>query len=227
MKVQEALGLAHPPIAVGFLDRPPGGVGRRTGPAAPAGCAFWREALAGKAFYTEMADHANCAVGAYTHGAALPELQSTVEFMIGSGYLRPEEVGGIPALSAAPRYVAYAPADAAPFPPDVVLVAAAPAAAMLLYEASLRAGAAEPLTPALGRPGCAVLPLAVKTGLAALSFGCRGNRTFTGLPDGELYLAIPGARWPAVVRCLAEIVNADNTMREYYQDRQEQFPVLA
>ena len=231
MRIQDALALARPPIAVAFFDAPPPGVGRWDGGAVPSGCTFWREAMKGKTFYTEAADHYNCAVGAYTHGIALPseraaELPDTVGFMVANGYIEMAEVPGIPVLDKGPACVAYAPADDAPFRPDVVLVAARPASAMLLYEAAVRAGAANGLANILGRPGCAVLPLASKSGAAVLSFGCQGNRTFTGLPDDELYFAVPGARWEAVAECVGTMVAANRAMEQYYQGRLEQFPVL-
>ena len=226
----EGLALNKPPIAIAFLDDPPDGLERWSGAQVPAGCAFWREAMRGKSFYTQAADHYNCAVGSYTHSIALPagrasELAETVNFMVSSGYIDMSEVPGIPALERAPRYVAYAPAVNASFRPDVVLIAARPADAMLLYEASLRAGAGDALASVMGRPGCAVLPLARKTGRAALSFGCKGNRTFTGLPDDELYLAIPGEYWKAVSARLNEIVLANAAMEQHYRDRQARFPL--
>jgi uncharacterized protein (DUF169 family) len=226
MTVQEALRLSKPPIAIGFLDAPPAGISKWDGPAVPAGCAFWRQAMEGKAFYTVAADHANCAVGSYTHGTVLPDLQGTVEFMIANRYIEMAEVPGIPALDQAPTCVAYAPLESAPFRPDVVLVAAKPGAAMLLYEAAVRAGASDGLAGILGRPGCAVLPLARKSGKAALSFGCKGNRTFTGLPEDELYFAVPGSQWEKVVSRLAEIEQANAGMEQYYRGRQQQFPIV-
>lgn len=231
MHVQEALGLSKPPVAIGFFEVPPKNIAKWDGGPAPSGCTFWREAMKGKVFYTEPADHYNCAVGAYTHGMPLPsgraaELQDTVGFMVSNGYIDMAEVPGIPTLPKTPAYVAYAPADAAPFRPDAVLVAARPATAMLLYEAALRAGAAGALASILGRPGCAVVPLTASTGQAALSFGCKGNRTFTGLPDDEMYFAVPGGRWDAVTARLGEILAANRAMEGYYQDRLAQFPIL-
>ena len=76
----------------------------------------------------------------------------------------------------------------------------------------------------LGRPGCAVLPYTTSTGQAALSFGCKGNRTFTGLGDDELYVCIPGDRWPTVVERLAEAVQANETMGAYYAGQKARFP---
>lgn len=224
MDVQSTLGLSKPPIAIAFLDAPPADLPRWNGGAKPAGCVFWREAMQGKAFYTVPEDHYNCAVGAYTHSIALPaeredELSDTVRFMVNREYLRMEEVPGIPVLSKPPACVAYAPAATASFRPDVVLVAAKPAAAMLLYEAVLRAGAASALAGVLGRPGCAVLPLARATGSAALSLGCKGNRTYTGLPDEELYFSIPGEKWPAVLAAVREIHAANAAMQSFYESR--------
>ncbi len=187
----------------------------------PAGCSFWQQAMSGASFYTEPADHYNCAVGSSTHAIDLPperagELGETLRFMDESRYVAMEEVPGIPRLERPPRYVAYAPVDDASFPPDVVLIAATPAQAMRLYEAALKAGAGDALTNALGRPGCAVLPLTVETGSAALSFGCIGNRTFTGLPDHELYVSIPGRHWPAVAEKLGEVQQANTRMEAHY-----------
>jgi uncharacterized protein (DUF169 family) len=225
VEIQRQTGLSKPPIAIGFLTEIPAGLRAWHNGAVPAGCSFWRAAMDGASFYTVPADHYNCAVGAYTHAIQLPEdkgnvLMDTIGFMVGSGYLQMAEVPSIPVLPKTPSYTAYAPASAATFPADVVLIAAKPASAMLIYEAALRAGAGDALTQTLGRPGCAVLPLTVKTGQAALSFGCKGNRTFTGLPDEELYISIPGAKWEAVLSVLTDIVSANSTMGAHYKQHQ-------
>jgi uncharacterized protein (DUF169 family) len=222
------LGLKRPPVAVAFLDTPPAGVAPWSGGAAPAGCFFWKKAQEGETFYTTPADHYNCAVGAHTHHIALPveragELEQTVGFMVENGYIRMEEVPGIPTLPTAPAVVAYAQADTAPFEPSVVVVAAQPAQAMLIYEAALKAGAGGALMNTLGRPGCAALPLSLQGGGVILSLGCKGNRTFTGLPDGEMYVVIPGDKWSAVVEQVAQACAVNETMGDYYQSHQAQF----
>lgn len=219
------LALRHSPIAVGFLDVPPEGLVKWTG-AAPAGCAFWRAAMDGRAFYTVPDDHYNCAVGSYTHALALPPdrgavLEDTIGFMVGNGYIQIAEVPSIPVLPKPPAVIAYAPVDQAPFDPAVVLIAAKPYAAMIIYEAALRAGSGDALTHALGRPGCAVLPLSLNAGSAALSFGCKGNRTFTGLPDEELYMAVPGSKWRDVENALESILSANAAMEAYYRQKLE------
>jgi uncharacterized protein (DUF169 family) len=218
--IQAQLGLLKPPIAVGFFAEPPNGIARWQGGSVPAGCAFWRKAQQGEAFYTQPDDHAGCAIGAYTHSlpmAQASDLEQTIETMIGADYLRPEEVAGIPTLPESPSFVAYAPAADNLFPPSVVLVTAQPAQAMLLYEAALAAGAASAVMPALGRPSCAALPLALNTNAPALSFGCRGNRLFAELPDTEMYVAIPGQHWPTVASHVAGVLAANETMDTHYQ----------
>ncbi|HTM50028.1 MAG TPA: DUF169 domain-containing protein [Bryobacteraceae bacterium] len=226
--IQIILGLSAPPIAIGFSSEPPAGLDRWQGGAVPAGCVFWREAMKGRSFYTLPADHYNCAVGAHTHSIPLPpergsQLEDTVKFMVLKEYLLMEEAPGIPVLEKSPACISYAPVDSAPFPHDLVLLAAKPSAAMMIYETALRAGAAPALANTLGRPACAVLPLTTNTGLASLSLGCMGNRTFTGLPDEELYVSIPGGSWRQVLARLMEIGRANDEMRRFYADHKAQF----
>jgi uncharacterized protein (DUF169 family) len=221
-ETQQSLGLSKPPIAIGFLDTAPQGISPWTEGPVPAGCSFWRAAMEGKSFYTVPSDHYNCAVGSYVHAISIPSdrgpaLQDTIGFMVGNGYLRMEEVPGIPVLPKTPAYIAYAPVGDAAFKADVVVIAARPASAMLIYEAALRAGAGDALTSTLGRPGCAVLPLSMASGKASLSFGCKGNRTYTGLPDEELYIALPGAKWPEVSDALDPVAQANAAMEARYR----------
>src|ERR1022692_4272273 len=155
--LQETMGLSSAPIAIGFSADPPAGLEKWERGPVPAGCAFGREALNGRSFYTVPADHYNCAVGAYTHGIGLPpergsELEGAVKLMVANDYLLMEEVAGIPTLEKAPAYISYSPAESATFRPDLILIAAKPAVAMLIYEAALRAGAGSVLMNALGRP---------------------------------------------------------------------------
>ena len=222
---------AHPPIGISFLQHPPEGLAKWTAGEVPAGCSFWRYAFEGRSFYTEASDHYNCAVGAHTHGISQPPnragiLEDTVGFMVGKGYLEMAEVPAIPVLQHTPKYIAYGPAPFAPSFPDLVLLALKPYAAMLVYEAAVRAGAAQPASSILGRPGCGVLPLTVGTNSMSLSFGCKGNRTFTGLPEEELYVCVPGSKWEAVQAQLSSIERANVAMEEYYQEHQARFPII-
>src|SRR5712692_1025133 len=124
-RLSEPLGLGRRPVAITFRDTPPPGVARFAG-SEPSGCSFWRLAAAGRAFYTVPSDHYNCAIGSHTHAIPLPaeraqELEQTLSFMTGIGYIKMEEVPGIPRLSRAPGAVVYAPLGETPVDPDVVL----------------------------------------------------------------------------------------------------------
>ena len=111
--LRESLQFDRRPVAVTFVDTPPRGVAQFSG-AAPSGCTFWKLAAAGQAFYTVPADHYNCAIGSYTHNIPLPperahELSDTLGLMGTIGYVRMEEVPGIPQLPTTPAAIVYAP----------------------------------------------------------------------------------------------------------------------
>ena len=224
MRPVELLGLGKPPIAIGFFESPPPGVPRWEGGPVAAGCMFWEKAMSGQTFYTVPSDHYNCAVGSHTHRIALPaerahELNDTIVFMAQNNYVATAEVPGIPTLAESPGAVAYGPMEGARFDPDVVLIAAKPAQAMLIYEAAIKAGAGSAVTNALGRPACAILPLTIANSQTSISLGCKGNRTFTGLPDEEMYVAVPGDKWEAVLEKLTEAHEANAAMGKYYSQK--------
>jgi uncharacterized protein (DUF169 family) len=216
-----ALDLSRRPLAVAFRDTPPPGVRKFEGNV-PSGCSFWRIAMAGSVFYTVPGDHYNCPVGSHTHAIALPperasEVQQTVGFMVGLGYLRMEEIPGIPRLARTPGVVVYAPLAETPVDPDVVLFAGPPGRVMLLQEAAMRAGVSV-TAPLLGRPTCAALPGALSGGVVA-STGCVGNRVYTDVGDDALYVAVPGGDIARVAESLDVIVTANAALRDYHLDR--------
>jgi uncharacterized protein (DUF169 family) len=217
------LGITRRPVAIAFRPTAPAGVRKFMG-TEPSGCSFWRLAGAGQTFYTVPTDHANCAIGAHTHAIPLPaertaELEQTLTFMTGLGYVKMEEVPGIPRLPETPGAVVYAPLGQTPVDPDVVLVAGKPGKLMLLQEAALRAGVAAP-APLLARPTCMALPAALSAGVLA-STGCVGNRVYTDLGDDELYIAIPGRALAALVNELATISAANATLASYHRQRRQ------
>ncbi|MBZ5659904.1 MAG: DUF169 domain-containing protein [Acidobacteriia bacterium] len=216
------LSMGRRPVAISFLDAIPAGVPKFSG-TEPAGCSFWRLAAAGSTFYTVPADHFNCAVGAYTHNIQLPpdrvqETEATLGLMFNLGYVRPEEVPGIPRLAKEPAAVVFAPLADAPVAPSVVLFTCKSSASMLLNEASIRAGAASSL-PLLGRPSCMALPAALAQGTAT-SLGCIGNRVYTGLGENEMYVVVPGAKLEAVADQLSVITAANTALEEYARGKQ-------
>src|SRR5260370_42219292 len=138
----------------------------------------------GRAFYTVPADHFNCAVGAYTHNVQLPpervqETESMLGMMFNLGYVRPEEVPGIPRLPREPAAIVFVPLGDAPAASSVVLFACRTSSAMLLNEAAIRAGASASL-PLLGRPTCMALPAAMLH-CTVTCLACIGNRVYTVL----------------------------------------------
>jgi uncharacterized protein (DUF169 family) len=220
----ENLRLTRRPVAVAFLEAVPAGIPRIDG-SQPSGCSFWRLAAEGKVFHTQPADHFNCAVGAYTHNIPLSperekETEQTLQMMFGVGYIRPEDVPGIPRLKKTPVATVYAPLGAAPLAPSVVLFSCKPGAAMLLNEAALRAGSGGTLPP-LGRPTCMALPASLEKGTVS-SLGCIGNRVYTGLGEDELYVVVPGADLEKVASALSTIVSANRALEEYAKGRRAQ-----
>jgi uncharacterized protein (DUF169 family) len=189
----------------------------------PSGCSYWRLAAEGKSFYTEAADHYNCPIGAHTHGVDLPpakaaELEALVTTMAGLEYLETAEVPQIPRRDSPFGVAMYGPFPQALFAPDVVLVRGRAKQVMLVTEAARMAGIGSEIAARL-RPTCAMLPETIQTGQASISFGCIGNRVYTGLDDDELYVAIPGQKVSEVVGKLATIVAANRELERFHQGR--------
>jgi uncharacterized protein (DUF169 family) len=220
-RLQELLGSSHPPVAVTFIDHAPAGV-PHVAAAGPASCSYWKLAAEGRTFFTEAADHANCPIGAYTHGVPLtPEvmkdLQGTVETMVGLSYLRAEEVPAIPRREGAFGVAVYQPLQETTTEPSAVIVRGNARQIMMLAEAALAAGAAS--SGLMGRPTCAMLPAAMRSGQGVASLGCIGNRVYTELGDGELYFALPGNKVQAVMEKLAGIVRANSELEKYHKGK--------
>ena len=218
------LGLGRRPVAVAATPTVPSGVKKFEG-RVPSGCTFWELAAEGRAFYTVPSDHYNCPIGCYTHNIPLPpdreaELTGTLGLMAEIGYVRMEEVPGIPRLPTTPAAVIYAPLGDTPVEPDVVVFAGAAGRVMLLQEAAIRAGVAAQLNT-LGRPTCMAVPAAMMLGMVA-STGCVGNRVYTGLGEGELYAVLPGASLARVAEEAVTIADANAKLLEYHGQRRQQ-----
>ena len=216
------LGLRTQPVAVKFQDTPPAGTPRIDRPAL-SGCTYWKYAAGGRTFYTEASHHFGCPIGSYTHGIDLPpdeakELEGLVGTMVQLQYIRMEEVPGIPRRQEPFRVAVYAPLADAKFKPDVVLVAGDAKQMMLLGEAVHAAGIATDAS-LVGRPTCAAIPTVMQSGRAASNLGCIGNRVYTEMPDDELYFAIAGPQFAAVVDKLTSIVSANRELEKYHRGR--------
>ncbi len=221
-RFQEILDLKQRPVAVAFCAEVPNGTEQFSG-SEPAGCSFWRLAGEGRTFATVPADHYNCPIGSYTHKISLPEerakeLPDVLDTMVNLGYLKMEEVPGIPVLPETPKNIVFAPLGDTPTNPDVVLFVAEASKLMLLEEAAIRAGAASKL-PLLARPTCMAIPAALAHGMVT-SAGCIGNRIYTRIGDDEMYAAIPGRALEQIAEQLETVVSANQALTQYHLERQ-------
>ncbi|MBA0915454.1 MAG: DUF169 domain-containing protein [Nitrospira sp.] len=221
-QLQQLLRLKTAAVAIAFRDAVPDGLSRVATPA-PAGCGYWKLAAEGKMFYTEASDHYTCPVGAHTHGVDLPqhvatELNGLVQTMVGMQYLTMADIPTIPRRQGPFHFALYAPLTTATFTPDVVLVRGTVRQLMLLAEAAQSAGIAGG-SATMGRPTCAVLPATLQSEQTASSFGCIGNRVYTGLGDDEGYYAIPGAKVADVVAKLSVIIEANRQLEIFHRSR--------
>jgi uncharacterized protein (DUF169 family) len=222
-RLSETLGLQRRPVAIKFQDAPPASVAKFTG-TEPSGCSFWRLAAEGRTFYTVPSDHYNCPIGSYTHNIPLPperaqELEQTLALMASIGYIKMEEVPGIPRLPKTPGVAIYAPLGDTPVEPDVVLFAGPAGPVMLLQEAALRADCAAPL-PILGRPTCMAIPASMAQGVV-VSTGCIGNRVYTGVKEDELYVMIPGKDLPRVAKEVETVAAANAQLADHHRSKRQ------
>ncbi len=218
----DLLSLSSPPIAIAFTDTPPPGVARvaRSG---PASCDYWRKAADGETFYTVADDHKACPIGAHTHHVVTSadeqqQLMGLIKDMVGLSYIKMEEVPLIPRRATPLAVAVYAPLSSAPVSPDVVLVRGNARQLMLITEAAQLAGVAG-VGPAMGRPTCAVLPAAINSQTVAASFGCVGNRVYTGASENEAYVAIPGSHLATIVESLRTIIHANRALEQFHRGR--------
>ena len=220
--LQDLLGLKTTPVAITFQADAPANV-PRVPSADPSGCSYWKRAADGRKFYTDAADHYNCPIGAYTHGVDLPpaqmqELQGVVGTMVSLGYIRNEEVPGIPRRTEKFGVVVYEPLTDATESPDVVLFRGNAKQIMLVEEAAIAVGA-NGAAPLMGRPTCAAVPLAMSSQAGVSSLGCVGNRVYTDMADDEFYYALPGKHVAAVAGKLTAILHANAELTKYHQAR--------
>ena len=218
----QLLNLASAPVAIAFVDEPPPGV-PHVSTVEPAGCGYWRRAAAGEVFFTTADDHKSCPVGAHTHNVALSpgerqELMGLVQTMVGLSYIKMDDVPQIPTRKTPLRVAVYAPLDDTPVPADVVLIRGNAKQLMLLAEAAQAAGVAGS-NATMGRPTCAVVPEAINSTRTAASFGCIGNRVYTGADDTDAYFAVPGPQLSMIEEQLSVIVRANEELEKFHRAR--------
>lgn len=226
-RIVDSLELELPPVALTFVDRVPDGVPSPPREV-PSACSFWRDAEQGT-FFASAAAHHNCAVGAMVMGFSLPtevtqRLGELVTGMCEHGYLDENEASSIPAVDHQSAGIVYGTLAETSNVPSVVLFWVTPRQAMLCNEA---VGAAHWTTPApglTGRPGCAALPVAMADSSPTLSLGCAGLRTFTGIAEDRMLLAVPGGELESFADAIEKLTAANAHMLDFYQGQREKFP---
>ena len=224
MSLTELLRLTSAPVAIAFVDTAPPGVAH-VAATEPAGCGYWRRAAAGEVFFTVADDHKRCPIGAHTHNVPfLSEAEQERAHGAGAddgGVVVPEDGrrgGDSPPARLRCRSRSIRRLAVAPLPPDVVLVRGNARQLMLLSEAAQAAGVSG-TGATMGRPTCAVLPAAINSDRTASSFGCVGNRVYTGADENDAYFAIPGAHLSAVEQQLTTILRANEALEDFHRAR--------
>jgi uncharacterized protein (DUF169 family) len=228
-RLQAALALASPPLAISFRDAPVEGVAPfdlpmpepladgRTG-RVPAGCVFWIHA-ADRTFGTVAEDHGNCSVGSLTHGfKTLDEVAGNgdVAALLETGWVTMDVVPQIPVVTQKPGSVIYGPLAETPVDPDVVFLRLNAKQLMVLSDA----------VPGLrieGKPQCHIVAVAKEQGEIAASVGCALSRVRTGMPTTEMTCAIPASRLAEVLRAIETNAVADTAVARYAADDATRF----
>lgn len=220
----DSLQLGVPPVAVSLLGEPPADLKPNVAAAPPSGCVFWQQATR-QSLLTLPRDHRFCTIGMYTHNLEMTpaeeaDLRDALELFARLGYLRPEEIPGIPVLEQRPACVLYAPLAATEVAPDVVLLFVQPGQALLLAEACQAADRGA--VPAIGRPACALVPMVVTSGRAAMSLGCCGARTYVDLlGPGVAIWALPGSRLEEYADRIESQRQAHTRLARFHQLRRQ------
>jgi uncharacterized protein (DUF169 family) len=223
------LGLAHGPVAISMVDRPPAGIQVVSTPAISS-CAFWRRAE-NEVFYATAEAHRGCAVGAHVMGLPMSvetrdALGRSVALMSGVGYLRGEEVANIPQVRKAGSGVVYGPLAGFPLQADCVLVWVEPAQAMLLGETlhtTAWKSSAPPRATLMGRPACGALAHAINDGRESFSLGCAGMRSFTEIAPALALFVIPGEAIASLADRLTRTLASNAAMLEHYRTKNDAF----
>jgi len=225
----QLLQLKQPPIGLAFVETIPESI-PHTNKRVPSACTFWRLAEQ-DVFYATAEDHQNCPIGMMTMGFTMPEAsqqraQALVQTMADIQYFSPAEVAALPVVDKPHQGIVYGRLDQLPVEADVILCILDTQQAMLVAEAMgnmnwLHQGGQS----AFGRPTCAVIPRALKTGTTSMSFGCVGARTYTGLTPSELVLTLPGPDFAGLVERLEITVAANAALAPFHQQQKESFSV--
>ena len=229
--LQTVLQLTQPPVALARVRAVPQGIPVFDG-VAPSACSFWRHAEAGL-FAARGSEHMNCPIGAMTMGFELTadakeKLGGGLALMTEAGYIDPKEAEHLPALPPSNDPLLYGPLADFPIEPQLVLLWLSPRQAMLLREATGDVRWKSDVSSSLfGRPACAALPVAERDENVALSFGCNGMRTFTGIDPSHMLAAISAKLLDTLGADLERAHKAQCAMQAFYNQQQTYFPFSA
>lgn len=225
------LKLSFPPVALARVRSVPPGASVFEG-VSPSACSFWRHAEQ-SLFVAKGGEHMNCPIGAMTMGFELtPDAKETLggglALMTEVGYIDPKEAEHLPTLSPNNDPILYGPLAQFPIEPQLVLLWLTPRQAMLLREATGEVRWKSDVSSNLfGRPACAALPVAERDGNVALSFGCNGMRTFTGIDDSHMLAAVSMRLLDTLGADLERAHNAQCAMQKFYDQQRTYFPFTA
>ena len=221
-KIEDALELTKPPVAVTFTESIPAGIASAPSPV-PAGCSFW-ELGTHTTIATTALDHQHCAIGVYTHHLANApatqqrELETTLGAMKGLDYVRPNEVGAIPVMSKSSRCVLYGPLRDATQPPSLVLLFAHASQGLIITEALSRVDGEIPAV--MGRPACALVPQVLNNSRSASSLGCCGARAYLDtLSDAITLWALHGDKLEAYAAEIEILAKSNAVLTQFHQHR--------
>jgi uncharacterized protein (DUF169 family) len=222
-RLVSALHLTTPPVAIGFSAGPPAGVEAFAAPMSPAAgdgrrgrvpasCVFWVHG-ATSTFTTAPEDHGNCSVGRVTHGlATLEEVAGNADVaeLLATGWVTPEAITGVPAVSEPPGAISYGPLGEVPpsVEPTVVLLRVNGRQMMVLSDS----------LPGLrieGKPQCHIVALAKERRLPAASVGCSLSRARTGMTPEEMTVALPAEDLPDLLGAIEANAAIDNSVARY------------
>lgn len=224
------LRLELPPVALAYVAERPADVPDWEGEV-PSSCSFWRHGEK-RVLYASAQRHFNCPVGAMTQGFELPdavqrELGGAVQLMGGAGYVGGDEPPHIPVVDRKPSGIVYGPLAEFPLAPDLVLMWLAPAQGMLYGETLGQVSWSDGSPMAVyGRPTCAALPVALKSGRPTMSVGCLGMRTYTEIGPDRFLAVVPGSALEAFGASLRKVAEANRAMGDYYGAQKAKYPAV-
>lgn len=221
-RIEHALGLTTPPVAMSFVDERPVGTDAPGAPV-PAGCSFWQIG-AQRTVATSGEDHRHCSIGVHTHNltdvpsSQVHELQTALSAMQGLDYVRPNEVEALPVMKKPGKHVVYGPLHMATERPSLVLIFARASQGLILSEALTRVDGETPA--AMGRPACAMIPQVLNSSRSASSLGCCGARAYLdSLTDDVALWGLSAAKLETYVDAIETLAKANSVLSRFHELR--------